>query len=272
MITAADATTQAREQLRHGAIDACLTLAWRALLRIKHQPFQLFDVTMTPIMFTLLMTYIYGGALAGSPQEYLQFLLPGIFVQTLMFLTIYTSVGLNTDLTRGLFERFRSMPIWQPAPLIGALLGDLFRYAIAATVMVGLGLILGFRPGGGVIGVLLAFALVSTFCMAISWAWMPFAMRLGSPESVMAMGFTFIFPLTFVSSAFVDPKTMPGWLQAVVAYNPVTICVSGARALMHGQPAADHVVMTLSIGAGVVAVFGPLVLMLYRRELPTKRG
>jgi len=251
-----------------GVLGACLTLAWRALLRIRHQPFQLFDVTLSPIMFTLLFTYLYGGALAGSPRQYLQFLLPGIFVQTLLFLTIYTSVGLNTDLTRGLFDRFRSMPIWQPAPLIGALLGDLLRYAMAATVMVVLGLLLGFRPGGGVVGVLLAFALIATFCMAVSWAWMPLALRLKSPESVMAMGFTFIFPLTFVSNAFVDPATMPGWLQQVVAWNPVTHAVEAARALMHGEPVGSAVATTLLTGAGTVAVFAPLVVLMYRKELP----
>lgn len=259
-----------RQPMGSGVVDACLTLAWRALLRIRHQPFQLFDVTLSPIMFTLLFTYLYGGALAGSPREYLQFLLPGIFVQTLLFLTIYTSVGLNTDLTRGLFDRFRSMPIWQPAPLIGALLGDLLRYAMAATVMVALGLLLGFRPGGGVVGVLLAFALISTFCLAISWAWMPLALRLKSPESVMAMGFTFIFPLTFVSNAFVDPATMPGWLQQVVAWNPVTHAVAAARALMHGEPVGGSVVTTLLTGAAVVTLFAPLVVIMYRKELPSR--
>lgn len=261
---------EARQRPRSGVLHASVTLAWRALLRIRHQPFQLFDVTMTPIMFTLLMTYIYGGALAGTPEQYLQFLLPGIFVQTLLFLTIYTSVGLNTDLTRGLFDRFRSMPIWQPAPLIGALLGDLLRYAMAAAVMVALGLVLGFRPGGGTLGVLLAFAVVATFCLAVSWAWMPLAMRLKSPESVMTMGFMFIFPLSFVSNAFVEPATMPGWLQTVVAWNPVTYAVSAARALMHGEPVGGSVATTLLCAAGAVALFGPLVMVLYRRELPSR--
>ena len=251
-----------------GMLGACITLAWRALLRIRHQPLQLFDVTMTPIMFTLLFTYLYGGALAGSPREYLQFLLPGIFVQTLLFLTIYTSVGLNTDLTRGLFDRFRSMPIWQPAPLIGALLGDLLRYAMAGTVMVALGLALGFRPGGGVVGMVLAFTLVATFCLAVSWAWMPFALRLKSPESVMAVGFTFLFPLTFVSNAFVDPATMPGWLQLVVAWNPMTHAVEATRALMHGEPAGGAVATTLFTSAVIVALFAPLVMLMYRKELP----
>jgi ABC-2 type transport system permease protein len=111
------------------ALSAVGTLAWRAMLKIKHVPFQLFDVTVMPIMFTLLFTYIFGGALAGSPREYVQYLLPGVLVQTIIFITVYTGVGLNTDIDKGLYDRFRSLPMWQPAPLFGALAGDLFRYS-----------------------------------------------------------------------------------------------------------------------------------------------
>src|SRR5690606_34830311 len=121
---------------------AVATLAWRAMLKIKHVPFQLFDVTITPIMFTLLFTYIFGGALAGTPDVYIQFLLPGIMVQTIIFITVYTGVGLNTDIQKGLFDRFRSLPIWQPAPILGALVGDLFRYSVATLIIIVLGVIL----------------------------------------------------------------------------------------------------------------------------------
>ena len=148
------------------ALAATGTLAWRALLKIKHVPFQLFDVTITPIMFTLLFTYIFGGALGGTPRQYIQFLLPGILVQTIIFITVYTGVGLNTDIQKGLYDRFRSLPMWQPAPIFGALAGDLFRYSIASALIIGLGLIIGFRPAGGVVGVLLAFALVLVFAVA----------------------------------------------------------------------------------------------------------
>src|ERR1041384_4841248 len=158
------------------ALSAVLTLAWRAMLKIKHVPFQLFDVTITPIMFTLLFTYIFGGALGGSPRAYIQFLLPGILVQTIIFITVYTGVGLNTDIQKGLYDRFRSLPMWQPAPILGALAGDLFRYPVASSLIIGLGLILGFRPAGGALGVLAAFGLVLVFSGAVSWIWIIFGM------------------------------------------------------------------------------------------------
>src|SRR6478609_11930852 len=139
------------------ALSAVLTLAWRAMLKIKHVPFQLFDVTVTPIMFTLLFTYIFGGALAGTPREYIQFLLPGIVVQTIVFITVYTGVGLNTDIQKGLYDRFRSIPMWQPAPIMGALAGDVFRYSFAGILIVLMGFLIGFRPAGGVLGVVLDF-------------------------------------------------------------------------------------------------------------------
>src|SRR5688500_306921 len=148
------------------ALSSVLTLAWRAMLKIKHVPFQLFDVVVTPIMFTLLFTYIFGGALAGTPREYIQYLLPGVLVQTIIFITVYTGVGLNTDIDKGLYDRFRSLPMWQPAPLFGALAGDLFRYSVASALIIVMGLILGFRPEGGAAGVLLATALVMVFCLA----------------------------------------------------------------------------------------------------------
>src|SRR4051812_18503819 len=154
------------------------------MLKIKHVPFQLFDVTITPIMFTLLFTYMFGGALAGSPQVYLQFLLPGILVQTILFITVYTGVGVNTDLQKGLFDRFRSLPMWQPAPILGALAGDLFRYSVASFLIIVLGIILGFRPAAGVVGVALAFLLVLLFAFSISWIWIIFGMKVKAPESV----------------------------------------------------------------------------------------
>ena len=127
------------------ALAAVGTLAWRAMLKIKHVPFQLFDVTVTPIMFTLLFTYIFGGALAGTPGEYVQYLLPGVVVQTVVFITVYTGMGLNGDIKKGLYDRFRSLPMWQPSPLFGALAGDVFRYTVASLVILIVGFILGFR-------------------------------------------------------------------------------------------------------------------------------
>jgi ABC-2 type transport system permease protein len=248
------------------APSAVLTLAWRALLKIKHVPIQLFDVTVTPLMFTLLFTFIFGGALAGSPRAYVQYLLPGVLVQTVLFITVYTGVGLNTDLHKGLHDRFRSLPMWQGAPLLGALAGDVFRYSVASAVILVVGLVLGFRPQGGATGVLLAMALVLTFSFALSWPWIIVGMLVRTPESVMTTSFVFLMPLTFASDIFVDLRTMPGWLQAIVGHNPVTHLASAARALMHGEPAGREVVWTLGASVILVAVAAPIARRLYRKE------
>jgi len=248
------------------ALSAVGTLAWRAMLKIKHVPFQLFDVTVTPIMFTLLFTYIFGGALAGTPREYLQYLLPGVLVQTVVFITVYTGVGLNTDIRKGLYDRFRSLPMWQPSPLIGALAGDLFRYSVASALIIVLGLILGFRPAGGATGVLLAVALVLVFASALSWLWIIVGMLVRTPESVMTTSFVFLMPLTFASDIFVDLSTMPGWLQAVVGRNPVTFLARASRGLMHGNAAWADVLWVLVASAVIVTVASPIAMRLYHKE------
>lgn len=251
---------------RASAPSAVLTLAWRALLKIKHVPFQLFDVTVTPIMFTLLFTFIFGGALAGSPRQYVQYLVPGVLVQTVLFITVYTGVGLNSDIRKGLYDRFRSLPMWQPAPLLGALVGDVFRYSVASALILVVGLILGFRPEGGAAGVLLAMALVLTFSFALSWLWIIVGMLVRTPESVMTTSFVFLMPLTFASDIFVDLGTMPGWLQVAVGHNPVTHLARASRSLMHGRPAGGEVLWTLLASAVIVAVASPIAMRLYRKE------
>ena len=248
------------------ALSATGTLAWRAMLKIKHVPFQLFDVTITPIMFTLLFTYIFGGALGGSPRAYIQFLLPGILVQTIVFITVYTGVGLNSDIQKGLYDRFRSLPIWQPAPILGALAGDLFRYSVAASLIIGLGLILGFRPAGGPLGVLMAFGLVLVFAFALSWIWIIFGMKVKTPESVMTTSFVFLMPLTFASNIFVGLETMPGWLRAVVRHNPVTHLTNASRGLMHGGNVTSDVLWVLAASAAIVLVAAPIALRMYHQE------
>jgi len=248
------------------ALSAVGTLGWRAMLKIKHVPFQLFDVTITPIMFTLLFTYMFGGALSGSPREYLQYLLPGILVQTIIFITVYTGVGLNTDIQKGLYDRFRSLPIFQPAPILGALAGDLFRYSMASMIIIVLGLIMGFRPQGGALGVLLAFVLVLVFSFAVSWIWIIFGMKVKTPESVMTTSFLFLMPLTFASNIFVGLETMPGWLQAAVRHNPVTHLANASRGLMHGQPVSSDVLWVLVASAVIVLVAAPIALRMYHQE------
>jgi daunorubicin/doxorubicin transport system permease protein len=255
-----------RRPARAGAIAAVLTLAWRAMLKIKHVPFQLFDVLVFPIMMTFMFTYLFGGALAGSTGVYLQWLIPGIVVQTMVFLTVYTGVSLNTDIQKGLFDRFKSLPIWQPAPVVGALVGDLSRYALAATVVLVVGLILGFRPAGGALGVVAAIALMLLFVSSVSWLWIIVGMLVKTPESVMTTSMLLLFPMTFVSNIFVDPKTMPGFMQTIVSWNPVTHLATASRGLMHGNVQFRDVVWVLIASAIVTAVFAPVAMRMYYRE------
>ena len=248
------------------AVSAVLTLAWRALLKIKHVPFQLFDVIVTPIMFTVMFTYIFGGALEGTPQKYIQYLLPGVVVQTILFITVYTGVGLNGDIRKGLYDRFRSLPMWQPSPLFGALAGDVIRYSVASTIIIVIGLIIGFRPGGGFFGVVAAVALVLVFAFSLSWLWIIVGMFVKSPESVMTTSFIFLMPLTFASDIFVNLGTMPSWLQAVVGRNPVTYLAKASRGLMHGTQTASDIVWVLVAAAAILAVASPIAMKLYRKE------
>jgi ABC-2 type transport system permease protein len=251
---------------RTNALSASLTFGWRALLKIKHIPEQLFDVTAFPIMFTLMFTYLFGGAISGSTSEYLQFLLPGILVQTVVFITMYTGMGLTTDVSKGVFDRFRSLPVWRPAALVGALLGDVLRYTMASTIVIVLGLVLGFRPAGGALGVLLSVAVLLVFSFSLSWIWTTLGLILRTPNSVMMASFLVLFPLTFASNIFVDPKTMPPWLEAIVNANPVTHLVTVARGLMHGTVTAGQIGWVLLISGALVAVFAPLTMYLYRNK------
>lgn len=251
---------------RPNALAMSLTFGWRALLKIKHVPEQLIDVTAFPIMFTLMFTFLFGGALAGSTREYVQFLLPGILVQTVVFITMYTGFTLNTDISKGVFDRFRSLPIWRPATLVGALLGDAVRYTVASAIVVALGLLLGFRPDGGVAGVVAAVALILVFSFSLSWIWTALGLLLRTPNSVMGVSMMVLFPITFASNIFVDPRTMPGWLQAFVDVNPISHLVSSVRGLMHGSAAAGEVGWVLLACAVLVSVFSPVTMYLYRNK------
>ena len=250
------------------AVSAAFTLGWRAMLKIKHVPFQLFDVTIMPIMFTLLFTSMFSGAMERFlGDDYIHYLLPGILVQTIVFITVYTGVGLNADIQKGLYDRFRSLPIWQPAPIIGALLGDLFRYSLAAVVILIVGLLLGFRPAAGPVGVVLAFALILFFAFAVSWIWIIIGMKVQTPESVMTTSFIFLMPLTFASDIFVPLETVKwAWLKTAVSHNPVTHLASAARALIHGTDAGDHVWWVLGSSALIVLVFAPIAMRMYHKE------
>ena len=249
---------------RPSPVSAVLTFGWRGMLKVKHVPEQLIDVTMTPVLFTLMFTYMFGGALTGSTGEYLQFLLPGILVMSVLFTTVYSGVALNTDMTKGVVDRFRSLPIWRPAPLVGSVVGDSVRYLVAGTVVVAVGLILGFRPDAGVGGVLAAMALVTVFSFGLSWVFTTIGLLMRSPNAVMNTGFMALFPLTFLSNTFVEPETLPSALEAFVNVNPISHLVSASRGLMAGSVDGTDVIVALATAAVLTAVFAPLTARLYR--------
>jgi ABC-2 type transport system permease protein len=249
---------------RPGRLSTALTFGWRGMLKVKHVPEQLLDVTITPVMFVLMFTYLFGGAIAGSTSAYLQYILPGMLVMSVLFTTVYSGVSLNTDLTKGVVDRFRSLPIWRPAPLLGSLLGDSVRYVIAGTVIIVLGVALGYRPEGGAVGALAALGLVVVFSFGLSWVFSVLGLLLRSPNAVMNAGFMAIFPLTFLSNVFVDPSTLPGPLKAFVDVNPISILATASRSLMQGQPDGTAIVVSLAVAAGLAAVFLPITTRLYR--------
>ncbi len=251
---------------RPSALSASLTFGWRSMLKIKHVPEQLIDVTVFPIMMTLMFTYLFGGALAGSTTEYLQYLLPGIMVMSVVMTTMYTGVAVNTDISKGIFDRFRTLPVWRPAAMVGYLLGDMLRYALASVVILTVGLILGYRPDGGVLGVAGAILLLIGFSFAFSWIWTMFGLLLRSEKSVMGVSMMVIFPLTFLSNILVETQTMPGWLQAFVDVSPVTHLVAAARGLMDGNADTGEIGWVLVASAVLIAVFGTLTMRLYNRK------
>ncbi len=263
-VRAAIASTARPPQV--SALSAAVTFGWRGMLKVKHVPEQLLDVTITPVMFVLMFTYLFGGAISGSTGAYLDYLLPGMLVMSVLFTTVYSGIALNTDRTKGVVDRFRSMPVWRPAPLLGALLGDAVRYLVAGTVIIVLGVALGFRPGAGPVGALLALGLVVVFSFGLSWFFTVLGLLLRTPSAVMNAGFMGIFPLTFLSNVFVDPATLPSGLRGFVDVNPVSLLATASRGLMEGDAEAGQVAVVLAVAAGLTAVFAPLTAVLYRRS------
>ena len=251
---------------RPGAVANLLAFAWRGLLKVKHMPEQMFDVVITPIMFTVMFTYLFGGALAGSPGAYIQFLLPGILAQTVIFTTIYTGFTLNTDVSKGVYDRFRSLPIWRPAPIVGAMTGDTVRYTMSSLIVVVIGFGLGFRPQTGLAGIAASIVLLVIFGFGMSWIFVVLGLIVRTPSVVMTMGWLVLMPITFLSNIYVDPVTMPGWLQAVVAVNPVAILVTALREIMSGTVTPASVGLALAGPAVATAVLGPVAMFLYGRK------
>lgn len=246
-----------------------LTLAWRSLVSIKHNPFELLDLSVQPIMFVLLFTYVFGGAIDPDhdPVGYLQFMLPGIVVQNAIFATLTTGVGLNTDLTKGVYDRLRSLPIARWSPLSGRILADTAKQVWAISLLIGVGMIIGYRVHGGIAGVLGAYALLVVFTLAVSWTAVLVGVLVDNPEKVQIFGFVVTFPLTFTSNAFVPLATMPGWLQAWAKVNPVTILANAVRGLLGGVPTTGPVVQSLLWAVAITAVFAPLAVARFKRRV-----
>ncbi|WKU06279.1 ABC transporter permease [Micromonospora sp. HUAS LYJ1] len=248
--------------LRHS-----LALAKRSLIKTWRTPEALIDVTLQPVLFLVIFVYVFGGAVAGSTHDYLQYLLPGILAQTIATGCIAIGVNLNTDIAKGIFDRFRSLPVPRSAPLVGAVFGDVVRYVIVTVSTLAIGYLLGFRIESGPVQALAGCLLAVLFALCLSWLPVYVGMKVRTPGAVQGVMFALIMPLSFASNVFVAAGTLPGWMQAVVTVNPLTHLVTAMRGLFLGSPVGNHVWWTLLWCAGFVAVFMPLALRAYRRRV-----
>ena len=243
-----------------------LTMAYRGLLKIRRTPEQLFDVTLQPIIFTLMFTYIFGGAISGNVQNYLPVIIPGILVQTVIGTSIVTGVQLREDMDKGVFDRFKSLPIARIAPLAGALLADTIRYAIATMLTFAMGYIMGYRPDGGLGHVVTAGLLVIVCAWCISWIFAFFGVIARTASSVQGISMLVLFPLTFLSNAFVPVETMPNWLQWFVKINPISHIVSAVRDLTNSGTIGWDLTYSLIGAIIIVAIFAPITVRVYMRR------
>ncbi|WP_235735304.1 ABC transporter permease [Nocardioides alcanivorans] len=256
----------ARPSLKE-TVHQTLAMAWRATKKMRRNPEQFFDVTIQPVLFTAMFAYIFGGAISGSVASYLPLIIPGILAQTALTACMATGTQMREDMDKGVFDRFKSLPIARIAPLAGPMLADVVRYGIAATITIGVGLAMGYRPGGGVLGVVAGWALTVFAGWSLSWifAWLGTVAR--SAQAVQGIGMMIMFPLTFLSNAFVPMETLPGWLEAFVKINPVSHVVTAVRDLMNDGNLTGQVGWALFGCIAVVAIFSPLAVRNYSRKM-----
>ncbi len=248
--------------IKHG-----LTLAGRSILKIRKSPEALLDVTLQPILFLVMFVYIFGGAIAADTGTYLQRTLPGVMAMTMVFGSLGTGMQLNTDISKGVFDRFRSLPVARSAPLIGAVLGDVVRYVVSIAVLLVVATLMGFRVQTGAVPAVLAILLVIGFALCMCWVSVWLGMLVRSQQALPGVAMAFMFPMTMGSNVFVPTETMPGWLQAWVSINPVSKLADTARGLMIGGPVMAPLTVTLIWMVALVAVFFPLAMMSYRRRV-----
>jgi ABC-2 type transport system permease protein len=249
------------------AVENSLTMAARGLLRMRRTPEQFADALLEPVLFTVMFAYVFGGAIAGGVQGYLPFFIPGILVLSVVMTTVMTGMQLREDMDKGVLDRFRSMPIARSAPLAGTLLADTIRYAIAAVMTCLTGFAIGWRPAGGVVGVILAGLLVIACSWAVSWIFALVGVVARTASTVQGASFMVLFPLAFLSNAYVPVRTLPGWLQAFVAVNPISHLINAARELTGGVSAGPDVWWALLGAAAIVALFAPLTVRAYMRKV-----
>jgi len=244
------------------------TLAWRNVIQLKHSPEKLMDVTLMPIVFLVLFLYVFGGVVAGSTHAYLELLLPGLVGQMAMFASMGLGTALCEDIHKGVFDRFRSLPVARSAPLLGAVLGDTIRFCVVMAVLTAFGSALGFRFHTSPLAIIAAYLLAYVFYLAMCWVSVVVGLLAPSPETVQGISFIWTMPLVFGSSVLLsNTSTMPGWLQAWVKINPVTHLADSVRALTIGGPLGMHAVYALAWAAGIVCVAFPLAMSMYRRRL-----
>jgi ABC-2 type transport system permease protein len=248
-------------------VSQTLFMAWRSLKKMRRNPEQFFDVTLQPLLFTAMFAYIFGGAISGNVKSYLPLLIPGIVAQTVLTTCMSTGVQLREDMEKGVFDRFKALPIARIAPLAGPMVADLVRYLIAAGLTFLMGVIIGYRPGGGAAGVLGAIVLAIFTGWAIAWIFTFIGTIARNARSVQGISMLFLFPLTFLSNAFVPVRTLPGALAAFVRVNPVSHLVSASRDLANHDVISGQVGWTLLAGLAVIAIFAPLSVYSYKRHI-----
>ena len=249
------------------ALTQITTLAWRALIKMSRNPEQLVDVTFMPMLFTVMFGLMFGGAVSGSTAHYLPTLIPGIIAMTTITACVAAGIQLRDDMDKGVFDRFRSLPIARIAPLAGPMMADLARYAIAAGITLTVGVVMGYRPGGGVPGVLAGVVLAVITGWSIAWIFLWIGTRARSAGAVQGMSMMIMFPLAFLSNAFVPVDSLPGWLQVVTRVNPVSHVVSALRDLMNDGAVTAQVGWALLGCATVAAFFIPLTVRSYSRRV-----
>jgi oleandomycin transport system permease protein len=244
-----------------------LALAKRSLIKTWRTPEAFIDVTVQPAIFLLLFTYVFGGAIAGSQKVYLQYLLPGILAQTIAMGATAIGTNLSTDISKGVFDRFRSLPIARSAPLIGAVIADVVRYALVTVVTLSIGYAMGFRIRTNPFAATAACLIAVAFALSLSWVSVYIGMVARTPGAVQGIMILVVLPLSFGSNTFVRTNTLPGWLQAFVKVNPITHLAGVSRGLFLGGPVANHLLWTFCWMVGMVAVFMPMALRAYRRKV-----